>query len=51
MTSRQRTALWTAFFAGCLALFPQGLVPLAMKLSGNIAKVWFLPLHLEERWQ
>jgi ABC-2 type transport system permease protein len=32
-------------------LFPQAIVPIAMKLSGNIAKVWFLALYLPASWQ
>ena len=29
----------------------QALVPLGMKLSGDIAKVWFLALYLPDAWQ
>jgi ABC-2 type transport system permease protein len=32
-------------------VFPQGLAPLGIKLSGSRAKVWFLALHVPEPWQ
>ena len=48
--SRQRL-LWTSFGVGCIALFPQALVPLVMKSTGNIAKVWFLALYMPAAWQ
>ena len=38
-------------FVGCIALFPQTIVPAAMKLSGDVARVWFLALYLPEPWQ
>ncbi|GLZ36474.1 hypothetical protein [Actinokineospora sp. NBRC 105648] len=51
MPRHRRGLLWTSFFIGCIALFPQGLVPLGMKLSGDIAKVWFFPLYLPDGLQ
>ncbi len=48
--ARQRL-LWGTFGLGCIALFPQALVPMVMKLSGDIAKVWFLALYLPDAWQ
>lgn len=48
--SRQRL-MWSAFALGCIALFPQAVVPGAMLASGNVAKVWFLALYLPEPWQ
>jgi ABC-2 type transport system permease protein len=36
--------------AGALLVFPQGLVPLALKLSGSDARVWFAALYLPEPW-
>ncbi|GAA4105001.1 hypothetical protein [Nonomuraea soli] len=36
---------------GILGLFPQGLAPLGIKLSGSPAKVSFLALHVPEPWQ
>jgi hypothetical protein len=36
---------------GSIALFPQGMIPLIMKLTGNVERVWFLPLHLPDAWQ
>ena len=47
---RQRL-LWCSLFTGCIALFPQALVPLLMKLSGGHARVWFLALYLPGVWQ
>lgn len=47
---RQRL-FWSSFFVGCIAMFPQALVPLLMKVSGNIAPVWFLALHMPTAWQ
>ena len=40
-----------SLLAGCIALFPQALVPLLMKLSGEHARVWFLALYLPGAWQ
>ncbi|GAA2962032.1 hypothetical protein [Actinokineospora diospyrosa] len=51
MPRHRRGLLWTSFFIGCLATFPQGLVPLGMKLSGEIERVWFLALYLPEGLQ
>jgi hypothetical protein len=48
--SRQRL-LWTTFGVGCIALFPQALVPMTMKLSGQIAELWFLALYMPADWQ
>ncbi len=36
---------------GAVALFPQGLVPLAIKLTGGTHRVWFLALYLPASWQ
>lgn len=51
MSEGRRRLLWSSFLLGCLALFPQGLVPLAIKVSGNISRVWFLALYLPDQWQ
>ncbi|MBM7769836.1 ABC-2 type transport system permease protein [Actinokineospora baliensis] len=51
MPRHRRGLLWTSFFIGCLATFPQGLVPLGMKLTGEIERVWFLALYLPEGLQ
>lgn len=51
MPKSRRRLLWGSFGAGCIALFPQAVVPMAMKLSGNVAKVWFLALYLPSSWQ
>ncbi|GAA5772298.1 hypothetical protein Aros01_08847 [Streptosporangium roseum] len=37
--------------AGILALFPQGLAPLGVKLSGSADRVWFLALYMPDPWQ
>jgi hypothetical protein len=47
----RRRLLWTSFVVGCIALFPQALVPLAMKLSDDVARVWFLALYMPESLQ
>ncbi|QSY50342.1 MULTISPECIES: hypothetical protein [Streptomyces] len=43
--------LWISFLAGCIALFPQALVPTLMKLSGHVEPLWFLALHMRPEWQ
>jgi hypothetical protein len=47
----RRRLLWCSLLAGCIALFPQALVPLLMKLSGGHARVWFLALYVPGAWQ
>lgn len=47
----QRAAFGTAVTLSAVALVPQALVPAAMKLTGNVAPVWFLALHVPGRWQ
>ena len=51
MSKGRQRLLWWSFGVGCIALFPQALVPMAMKLSGHIAKVWFLALYVPDPWQ
>ena len=51
MPRYRRRLLWCSLFTGCIALFPQALVPLLMKLSGGHARVWFLALYLPGAWQ
>ena len=36
---------------GSIALIPQGLVPLLIKLSGSSSRAWFLALYLPAAWQ
>ena len=43
--SRRRLVLGCVT-VGCIALFPQALVPTVMKLSGDVARVWFLALYM-----
>lgn len=51
MPAYRRRLFWSSFFVGCIALFPQALVPLLMKASGSVAKVWFLALYMPDAWQ
>jgi ABC-2 type transport system permease protein len=51
MPRHRRSLLWTSVLVGCIALFPQGLVPLAMKLADDVARVWFLALYMPEHLQ
>ena len=51
MPRPRQPLLWCSLFTGCIALFPQALVPLLMKLSGGHARVWFLALYLPGAWQ
>ncbi|MFG1871518.1 hypothetical protein [Micromonospora arborensis] len=51
MPAHRRRLLWSSFFVGCIALFPQALVPLLMKLSGDAARLWFLALYVPPAWQ
>ncbi len=51
MPRSRRQLLLVSVFVGCVALFPQAIVPAAMKLSGDAARVWFLALYLPKPWQ
>ncbi len=51
MTLRQQFVLFLGVWLGSIALFPQGLVPLGIKLSGGGDPVWFLPLYLPQALQ
>ena len=51
MPRYRRRLPWCSLFTGCIALFPQALVPLLIKLSGGHARVWFLALYLPGAWQ
>ncbi|MBN6054947.1 hypothetical protein JYK22_23625, partial [Nonomuraea sp. RK-328] len=46
-----RIAVVACHCVAWLPLFPQGLVPLVMKVVGAPARVWFLALYLPEPWQ
>jgi len=46
MSRRRQAALFVGVWLGSIALFPQGLVPLGIKLSGGDDPVWFLALYL-----
>ncbi|MEU8837275.1 hypothetical protein [Streptomyces sp900116325] len=51
MPKHRQRLFWSTFSVGCVALFPQALVPLLMKLSGKAARVWFLALYMPGPWQ
>jgi ABC-2 type transport system permease protein len=51
LSGARQTLMWSCGAVGILGLFPQGLVPLAIKLNGSPDKVWFLALHVPEPWQ
>ncbi|MEV0643652.1 hypothetical protein AB0I28_00165 [Phytomonospora sp. NPDC050363] len=51
MGAGSRLRMWGSMAVGIIALFPQGLVPLGIKLDGSPDKVWFLALYLPEAWQ
>jgi hypothetical protein len=51
MSPVRRQLLNMTVAVGFIALFPQALVPTFMKLTGDIAQVWFLPLYLPAQWQ
>ncbi len=42
--------VWVAVLVGSLLIFPQGLVPLALRLSSSASRLWFLPRYLPEPW-
>lgn len=51
MPKHKRSVLWTSLLIGCIALFPQALVPIGIKLSGGDERLWFLALYLPEPLQ
>jgi hypothetical protein len=51
MPRSRRRLLLGSVIVGCIALFPQALVPALMKASGDIARVWFLALYVPGPWQ
>ena len=51
MPRSRRRLLNASVVVGCIALFPQAIVPALMKLTGDIAPVWFLALHMPAAWQ
>jgi ABC-2 type transport system permease protein len=51
MTPAQRAAFYAAGFAGVIALFPQGVMPIIFKLTEAESKAWFLALYLPDAWQ
>jgi hypothetical protein len=48
---RQRVLAGICLTVGWIPLFPQGLVPLAMQLTGAPARSWFLALYLPQPLQ
>lgn len=52
MPPLQKFLFYACAFVAPIALFPQGLVPLLFKLTGQEeTRVWFLPLYLPGVWQ
>ncbi|MFC4114441.1 hypothetical protein [Nonomuraea zeae] len=51
MGAKRQLLMWGSMAVGILGLFPQGLVPLGIKLSGSADRVWFLALYMPEPWQ
>jgi hypothetical protein len=51
MPRSTRRLVSASVVVGCIALFPQALVPALMKLSGDVARVWFLALYMPGPWQ
>ncbi len=43
--------IWLFVTLGMIALFPQAIVPAVMKLTGEVARVWFLALYVPGAWQ
>ncbi|MGC5011972.1 hypothetical protein ACLQ2R_14505 [Streptosporangium sp. DT93] len=48
---RHRIGVTICYAVAWLPLFPQGLVPMVMKIFGVEERVWFLALHLPPVWQ
>ncbi|GAA3026513.1 hypothetical protein [Streptosporangium longisporum] len=48
---RHRIGVTICYAIAWLPLFPQGLVPMVMKIFGVEERVWFLALHLPPLWQ
>ncbi|MEU4834489.1 hypothetical protein [Streptosporangium sp. NPDC023615] len=48
---RHRIGVTICYTIAWLPLFPQGLVPMVMKIFGVEERVWFLALHLPPIWQ
>ncbi|MFC7640496.1 hypothetical protein ACFQX6_05330 [Streptosporangium lutulentum] len=46
-----RIGVMISYTIAWLPLFPQGLVPMVMKIFGIEERVWFLALHLPPIWQ
>lgn len=51
MPAQAKTLFWCSLFVGLIGLFPQGLVPIAIKLTGGTDRSWFLALYMPNRWQ
>jgi hypothetical protein len=47
----RRAVLWGSIIAAGIAVFPQALVPAAMKATGNVERLWFLALYAPRHWQ
>lgn len=51
MGAKNQFLMWGGMAIGILGLFPQGLVPLGIKLSGSTDRLWFLALYMPDPWQ
>ena len=51
MPPRARRLLWWRVLAAASRCSRRRSCPAAMKLSGDVARVWFLALYLPEPWQ
>jgi hypothetical protein len=51
LPAHHQRLLWISFLIGCIALFPQALVPTMMKLTDHVEPLWFLALHMRPEWQ
>jgi hypothetical protein len=51
MSGRTKALFFTCIWLGSLALFPQGIVPMVIKLTGGGEPVWFVALYLPPAWQ
>jgi ABC-2 type transport system permease protein len=47
----RQALLWASIIAAGIALFPQAVVPAAMKATGNVERLWFLALYAPRPWQ
>ena len=51
MPGRQGAIIGLGIPLGAILLFPQGIIPAALKLARARGRIWFLPLYLPKRLQ